>query len=128
MNQPIEIILLKHWASYVAVPIWITDADGNLVYYNEPAESIVGRPFDDAGEIPSDRLAELFRTSNPDGSPLPSAELPPVVALNKQVPDHRVVCFQALDGTSRTIEVTAVPIVGQGDRHLGVMVTFWETD
>ena len=46
-----ELILVKHWASYTAIPIFIVDADGNLAYYNESAEQIIGRSFDEAGEI-----------------------------------------------------------------------------
>ncbi len=119
-------ILLKHWASYVATPIWITDSAGNLTFYNEPAEPILGRRFDEAGEIAADRLAEVFVTSDPDGSPIPSEELPLVVALTQQIPSHRKIRISALDGSFRLIEVTAIPIVGQGGRHLGAMAAFWE--
>jgi PAS domain-containing protein len=125
-QEPIEMILLKHWASYVMVPIWITDAEGNLVYYNEPAEPILGSRFDDAGEISADRLDELFSTADLEGNPLPSAELPAWVAAKKQVPAHRTLRFQGMDGVSRVIEVTALPVTGQAGRHIGVMVAFWE--
>jgi PAS domain-containing protein len=126
-QEPIELILLKHWASYVAVPIWVTDVDGNLIYYNEPAEPILGRRFDVAGEIPADRISQLFFTSDPDGRPVPNSELPLVVALTDHVPSHRVMRIEALDGSTRLIEVTALPIIGQAGRHLGAMATFWET-
>ncbi|RPI21396.1 MAG: hypothetical protein EHM57_06675, partial [Actinobacteria bacterium] len=102
-QEPIEMILLKHWASYVALPIWLTDIAGNLIYYNEPAEPILGRRFDEVGEIPADRLAELFVTSNPDGTPMSSDEVPLVVALTQRVPMHRVVRIAALDGSVRLI-------------------------
>lgn len=125
-QEPIELILLKHWASYVTIPIWLTDPAGNLVYYNEPAESILGRRFDDVGVISAEQLAELFVTSDLDGRPLPSAELPLVVAITDGVPAHRRFRFEALDGSSRVIEVTALPIIGQGGRRLGSMAAFWE--
>ncbi len=35
-QQPIEMILLHQWASYMAIPIGVIDVEGNLVYYNEP--------------------------------------------------------------------------------------------
>jgi PAS domain-containing protein len=125
-QEPIEMILLKHWASYLAVPVWLADPDGNLVYYNEPAEPILGRRFDDAGEIPADRLAEAFVTADEEGRPIPASELPLVRALTEGVPAHRVFRIRALDGSSRVIEVTAIPIIGQGGRNLGAMATFWE--
>lgn len=125
-QEPIEMILLKHWASYLALPVWLTDPDGSLVYYNEPAESILGRRFDDAGEIPADRLAEIFVTEDEEGRDLPASDLPLVRALTEGVPAHRVLRIRALDGSSRVIEVTAIPILGQGGRRLGAMATFWE--
>lgn len=125
-QEPIELILLKHWASYVAVPIWITDASGNLIYYNEPAEPILGLRFDDAGEIPANRISELFSVADPGGEPMSGSELPLALALSDHVPAHSVVRIEALDGSKRIIEVTAIPIVGQGGRHLGAMATFWE--
>jgi hypothetical protein len=36
--------------------------------------------------------------------------------------------IQGLDGIWRMIEVTAFPIIGQGDRHLGAVAIFWETE
>lgn len=125
-QEPIEMILLKQWASYVATPIWLTDTSGNLIYYNEPAEPILGLRFDEAGEITSDRIAELFVTSDPDGTPIPDDELPIAMALTQWVPSHRLIRIEALDGSPRLIEVTTLPLVGQGGRHLGSMSVFWE--
>lgn len=127
-QQPIEMILLHLWASYIAVPTWITDAEGNLVYYNEPAEALVGRPFDEAGEIKAADLADVFVTADLEGEPLPVAEIPTMVALTKRVPAHRELRFRAFDGSWRHIELSALPIEGQGGRLLGSLTAFWETD
>jgi hypothetical protein len=37
-------------------------------------------------------------------------------------------CIRGLDGIERDIEVTAVPIHGQGGRKLGAFAIFWEMD
>ena len=50
-QQPLELILLRQCASHLAMPIWIMGPDGNLLFYNEPAEPILGRRFDEAGEL-----------------------------------------------------------------------------
>ena len=127
-QHPIEIILLKQLARYLAVPIWIAGPDGTLLYYNEPAEDILGIRFDEAGELPVDILAERFVTTDLDGSTLSTADLPIAIALGKQQPAHRSMRIRGLDGSWRTIGVTSLPIVGQGDRLLGAMATFWEED
>lgn len=126
MQEPIELILIKHWASYVTIPILIADAAGTLIFYNQPAEAILGRSFDEAGEINATDLEKVFVTQDLDGSPLPSEELPLVRSLVERVPSHRTIRIRALDGPWRTIDVTALPIIGQGDRQLGAFAAFWE--
>ena len=49
-------------------------------------------------------------------------------ALRERRPGHRAIRARGLDGVWRNVEVTAVPIVGQGQRQLGAMVIFWEAD
>jgi len=126
VQEPIELILIKHWASYVTIPILIADAAGTLIFYNQPAEAILGRSFDEAGEINATDLEKVFVTQDLDGSPLPSEELPLVRSLVERVPSHRTIRIRALDGPWRTIDVTALPIIGQGDRQLGAFAAFWE--
>lgn len=125
-QQPIELILTRQWASYLAVPVWVMSADGDLLYYNEAAEALIGRRYDEAGEMPLAELSGIFSTTDDDGSPLPSEDLPVAVALREQRPAHQHVHMKGLDGVRRSIEVTAFPLQGQGGRSLGVVAFFWE--
>lgn len=119
-------ILLKQWASLIAVPVWITDADGRLVYYNEPTEEIIGMRFEDAGELSAEQLADVFVICDIDGLPLANDDRPLMIALTKQMSAHRRIRFLRGDKQWREIAVTAIPIIGEGNRHLGAMVTMWE--
>jgi PAS domain-containing protein len=123
-QQPIEMILLHLWASYIAVPMWVVDVEGNLVYYNEPAEQLIGARFDDAGEINASQMAKVFVTTDLDGKPLTENAL--TVAMAERQPAHGKLRFRGFDDTERAIEITALPIVGQGDRLLGALAAFWE--
>jgi PAS domain-containing protein len=125
-QQPVEMILLRQVASYLAVPVWMMDEHGNLIYYNEPAEELLGIQFDDAGPVHADQVGERFKVSDFDGEPLADNEVPVVVALTKGVPDHRDLRFQGSNGVWRDVSVTALPVEGQGGRFLGVFATFWE--
>ena len=125
-QYPIEMILLKQWASLMAVPVWITDVEGRLVYYNEPTEEIIGLRFEDAGELSADKVADLFVLCNIDGSPLSPDDRPLMIALTKQMSAHGRMRFLRADNQWREIAVTAIPIMGEGNRHLGAMVTMWE--
>lgn len=126
-QQPIEMILLRQLASYLALPIWMMDAHGNLVYYNEPAERLLGIRFDDAGPIHADQLADMFRVTDFDGNPLDAGDMPVVASMITRHPAHGGLRFCGLDGTWRDVEISAMPIEGQGERFLGVFATFWET-
>lgn len=127
-QQPVELILLRQLASYLAIPMWMMDDSGNLIYYNDSAEGLLGVRFDDVGPINSEQLVGTWQVTQLDGSSLPEYEFPVVVALSKRKPDHRAVRFQGMDGVWRAVEVTALPIEGQGGRFLGVLATFWEVE
>lgn len=125
-QQPVELILLRQVASHLIVPIWLMDHEGNLIYYNEPAEGLLGGQFDDAGPIHAEDLATVFRVTDLDGEPLEDKGLPVVASLIDQKPAHGSLRFCGLDGIWHDVQVSAVPLEGQGGRFMGVFATFWE--
>jgi hypothetical protein len=125
-QQPIEIILLRQWASHMATPIWIAGTRGELLYYNEPAEKALGRRFDEAGPMRLRDLPTIFNTTTPDGEPISEADLPLAKALLERQPAHLRVRITALDGATRLLDITAVPLIVQGGAYLGAMAMFWE--
>ena len=127
-QQPVEMILLRQAASYLTIPVWMMDEQGTLLYYNEPAERLLGVNFDDAGPLHADQLATMFMTTDVNGDPLPDADLPVVTALMKQKPAHNQIRFCGLDGVWRDVEISAMPVEGQGGRFLGIFATFWEIE
>lgn len=108
--------------------MWITDAVGNLLFYNVAAEAVLGVRFDEAGEMPAEQLDDLFETENLDGSPMPAEELPLLKALTTWTPSHGPVRIRAHDRIWREIEVTAIPLIGEGERRLGALAMFWELE
>ena len=127
-QKPIEIILLRQWASHMATPIWIAGTRGELLYYNEPAEELLGRRFDEAGSMRLRELPKIFKTTTEDGKPISEADLPLAKALLQRQPAHLRVRITALDGKSRLLDITAVPLIVQGGAYLGAMAMFWEPD
>ena len=126
-QQPVEMILLRQWAEHMASSVWLMDASGNLVFYNEPAELILGLRFNEAGVIHADDIAEFFFTTGVDGKPIDTADLPVVIALTKSQPAHSPLRIRDRTGEWRDIEVTALPLVAADGRHLGALAIFWET-
>ena len=127
-QQEVELILMRQLASYLTLPIWIAGPDGKLVFYNKAAEPLIGRPFDEIGEIQLEDLSAMFDVTGDDGSPLRPDTLPLGVALRQRRPAHLSLNYKALDGAIRKIEVTAFPLEGQGGRHLGAVAIFWEAE
>jgi PAS domain-containing protein len=125
-QQAIEVILMRQLASYLAMPIFLVDPAGDLLFYNEPAEALLGHRYEETGEMPLVEWAQIFQPTSEDGSPLPSEALPLAIALQQHRAAHLVFQIRGLDGMHRTIEVTAFPLEGQGGRHLGAVAIFWE--
>jgi len=127
-QKPIELILMRQLASSLAMPIFLVDSAGNLVFYNEAAEALLGRRFEETGEMALGEWSTLFTPTAEDGTPLPSDTLPLSVVLEKRRPAHRVFWIRGLDGIRRKIEATAFPLEGQSGRHLGAVAVFWEQE
>ena len=46
----------EHWSPYLSVLMFLVDPKGNLPFYNEPAETVLGRRFDADARIRRFRL------------------------------------------------------------------------
>ena len=125
-QQEIEVILARQLASCLAMPVFLVDPQGNLIFYNEPAESILGQRFEETGAIPVDEWAVMFDPTDETGKPLPPERLPLVVALTQHCPAHDSFWIRGLDNVPRFIDVVAFPIIGQAQRFLGAAALFWE--
>jgi len=125
-QKPVEIILMRQLASYLAMPILLVDQTGTLVYYNEPAETLLGRRYEETGEMPLEEWSATFELMAEDGSPILSEDRPVMRALRKHQAVHRRVRIRGANGILRTIETTAFALEGQGGRRLGAVSIFWE--
>ncbi len=125
-GQPLEVILMRELAAHLSTPIFVVDPDGNLLFYNEPAEQLLGSRFEETGAISFEAFAAAFTPTNGRGAPLPLAELPLSIAIAEQRPAQGRIWISALDGKRRRLDVTAVPLRGQWGQHLGAAAIFWE--
>jgi PAS domain-containing protein len=125
-QKPIEIILARQLSSHLSLPVFIVDPVGTLLFYNGPAEEILGRRFDETGEMSAEEWSTIFTPMDADGKLIAPEELPLMVALTEQRPAHKGFQIKGIDGVVRIIDVTAFPIIGQGDRFLGGIALFWE--
>ena len=123
----IEIILNRQLADCLSIPVFITDTIGNLIFYNEPADKILGTSFEDTGEMKVEEWATIFKPLDEAGNPLPPEGLPLVNTLSDQLPHHKVFWIESLKGTNEKISVTSYPIIGRTGKFLGAVAIFWNT-
>lgn len=122
----IEIILNRQLADCLSIPVFITDTVGNLIFYNEPAEGLLGRRFENTGEMPVAEWSKVFKPISDNGEPMNPEELPLVKTLSNQLPCHRSFGIESLTGEKIKISVTSYPIIGRAGRMLGAVAIFWK--
>jgi len=126
MTHPIQIILTRQLAAYLSVPVFLVDPKGNLLFYNEPAEIVLGRRFDETGVMPAAEWSSVFTVVDDGGQAIPPDQLPLMIALTRRRPAHSRFFIKGLDGAVRHVEVAAIPISGLQDEFLGAVAIFWE--
>jgi PAS domain-containing protein len=126
MAHPIQIILLRQLAGYLSVPLFLVDPKGDLLFYNEPAELILGQRFEETGAMSAAVWSSAFIPEDEHGNPVPPDDLPLMISVAERRPAYRRIFIRGLDGILRHVEIAAIPIVGlQGD-FLGAAALFWE--
>jgi PAS domain-containing protein len=124
--KPIQIILARQFASSLATPILIVDTDGTLIFYNEPAEAILGQRFQETGEIAVDTWGTLFAIEDEDRKPIAQEDRPTMKALSERKPFSRTVWMQCGHREWRNVNITAFPLIGEAKQFLGAQMIFWE--
>jgi PAS domain-containing protein len=125
MGMPVELILIRHLASRLAIPVFVVDRAGDLVFFNEPAEAVLGRRFEEIQSMPFDDWTTAFQPAGAEES-MAIDELPLVIALRRGIPAHRTFDIRGGDGALRTIEATAFPLVATEGALVGAVAMFWE--
>ena len=124
-QKDLLVILAREFASKLATPMAVFEADGTLVYFNEPAEEVLGRRFSEAAEVSPDEWPTRYQMEDLDGSPLTFGTTPATVALAERRPAHRTFRLTGLDGVRRIVSVTAFPLFASSETLVGVVVIFW---
>ncbi len=127
-QQPIELILMRELADLLATPMFVVDGAGGLVFYNELAEDLLGRRFEETGPMPAEEWSTIFGPLDTDGNPMQPTELPLVIALREGRAAHTTFDIRGLDGTPRRLETTAIPLVDSSGTLVGAAALFWEAD
>ncbi len=127
-GQALELILSRQLSDCLSIPIFITDPDGNLVFYNEPAEEVLGQQFEDTGPMPVEEWSIVFNPKTEEGEDIPPEELPLVKTLNSKEPAHGSFWIESLNQAKHFLSVTSFPLTDRSDNFLGAVALFWKKD
>jgi PAS domain-containing protein len=124
-QKHLVLIIAREFASNLATPTLIADEEGSLIFYNEAAEELIGRPFAESGEMPVDEWTTSFTPRTREGEPLPAERRPVRMALEQKRPFHMSYRATSADGVDRDVAVTAFPLFAQVEEFVGIMAIFW---
>ena len=125
-GKDVILILARELASNIATPMLVLDNYGTLVFFNEPAERVLGAPFSQIGETPPAEWDAKWPSTNADGETISLIDGPLSGVINERHPAHGSIRVQGLDGHWHDIEATVYPLFASAERFVGAVAVFWE--
>jgi PAS domain-containing protein len=120
------LILARNFAARLATAVFLVDAEGSVIYFNEVAEQLLGQRFIEGHGMTAAEYTELFQPSDDEGNPVPALESPLGIAITKRRPGHGRFTIRSADGVKRPLEATAFPLLAHTDECVGALAIFWE--
>jgi PAS domain-containing protein len=124
-QKPLELILARNLLTSLSTPAFLVDAGGRLLFYNEAAGAMLGRSFEETGQMSAADWTALFGPLSDERDPIPVEELPLTSELRDGRPAHGRFCIRSAEGVEHTIEASAFPLVGSGAEETGAMILWW---
>jgi PAS domain-containing protein len=126
VNRNLVLILARQFAAQLATAVFLVDADGTLIFYNEAAERLLGKRFVEGRGMTVDEWSTEFRPRRDSGEHVPLEQLPIGVAIVRREPAHDELTIQGSDGVDRRIEITSFPLFAHTEDFVGAIAFFWE--
>jgi PAS domain-containing protein len=124
-QRAIELILARQLAGGLAVPVLLVDENGDTLYFNEPAERIFSRRFDEIDALTFEERTAVLAPRREDGTAISPNELPGMIAMRERRPVHDMFHLHGFDGLLRPVEATAIPLMSTAGEMLGALVVLW---
>ena len=125
-QRHIALILARDLSANVSSAMLLVDEHGDLVYFNEPAERLLGRPYAEAQMTTAD-LAKAFKPVDESGAQVPLQDLPLGAAMRSGLPSRGGFWIETADGRRPYIEVVGIPLFARPGTLVGGLAVFWES-
>lgn len=127
-QRNLTLILARSLASQLATAVYLLDAEGTIIYYNEAAERLSGRPFIEGAGESAEEWQRRGRPVDEEGHEVPIESLPLGITMLKREPAHGVTIFRSIEGEYRRIENVTFPLFAHTEDFVGVMLMAWLQD
>jgi hypothetical protein len=127
-QRNLVLILARELASNSATPMFVVDPAGNLIFFNEPAEHVLGRSFAETGPLSPEEWGTMFSPVDENDEAIPLDVLPLAKVMRDLEPGHMEFSITGLDDEKRKIAVTAFPLFARANEFVGAVAIFWEQD
>jgi PAS domain-containing protein len=124
-QKPLELILARNLLTSISTPSFLVDGEGTLVFYNEAAAALLGRTFEEAGQMTAEEWTAVYGPMGADGRPLEFDTLTLTEAIREGRPAHGQFTIRTSREQDQPIEAAAFPIVASEHGSSGAMIMFW---
>jgi PAS domain-containing protein len=126
-QRPLELILARNLLSSLSTPAVLVIRPGDVVFFNEAAGALLGRRFEDTGQLSAQDWTSMFGPLDREGEPIPVERQPLFSPLRANRAGHALHTIRSINGSRHAVEVSGVPIMGTGE-FLGAMLFFWQAE
>jgi PAS domain-containing protein len=127
MGQPLALILARNLAESVLLAAFVLNAEGTLVFFNEPAGVLIGSPFEEVGPLKQEDWAARFGPFEDDGEPAALDSLPLAVTVREGRPSQGRFHVRNASDDALEVDVTALPLLASDGFH-GALIVFWPAE
>jgi len=124
-QKPLELILARNLLTSISTPAFLVDPDATIVFYNEAAAALLGRSFEEAGQMTAEEWTAAFGPFDQAGPPVEVDTRATTAAIRAGRPAHATFTIRGANGVPTTIEASAFPIVASEEGSSGAMILFW---
>lgn len=124
-QKPLELILARNLLTSISTPSFLVDGTGTMVFYNEAAAALLGRSFEEAGQMTAEEWLAAFGPLTRNGEPLDLDEISLTQAIQDGQPAHGSFRIKTARNELETVEAAAFPLVASQNGSSGAMIMFW---
>jgi hypothetical protein len=126
--KSLPLILARELAANLATPMFLLDSAGTLVFYNDAAALLIGKPFGELDTMTGVEFGHVLQLCDLEGAPVRGRETPAGIAYFEQRPGHKTLVATGFDGVRRTVDATAYPLFAAAHEMHGVVTVFWPAE